>query len=363
VIPRAVADPVLTDMVSTVLGMLGSFEAASRRMHPMAIPMLRERLLSEAGRLDTACRHLQERGLPDDDAAGRTLLKAGGLIVEAAGVFGEGRDMTQAFMSVLRSFRKCCQAQEALFALCHEFPAIDRFFLEPGVEVLGRENGVGSPGTGGVIHRIPGQDSYGRGGYSLYVPEAYAPGHVWPLVIALHGGYGHGRDFLWTWLRESRSRGFLLLAPTSSGKTWSLGDIEEDGAAVHRHLDEVCSLYTVDRSRILLTGMSDGGTFALGFGLRRESPAAAVAPVSCVLPPVDLSHAGGRRILWVHGAQDWMFPVARASRACEALSRAGADVRLRIVPDLSHAYPREENDAILKWFDPGAGLFPGAGER
>jgi dipeptidyl aminopeptidase/acylaminoacyl peptidase len=47
-----------------------------------------------------------------------------------------------------------------------------------------------------------------------------------------------------------------------------------------------------------------------------------------------------------------MFPLFRAEQGCRELSRAGADVRLRVIPDLSHAYPREENHAILKWFDP-----------
>jgi predicted esterase len=47
-----------------------------------------------------------------------------------------------------------------------------------------------------------------------------------------------------------------------------------------------------------------------------------------------------------------MFPVSRAVKACKEISSAGADVRLKVVPDLSHAYPREENDAILRWFDP-----------
>ena len=41
-------------------------------------------------------------------------------------------------------------------------------------------------------------------------------------VVALHGGSGSGRDFLWTWLREARGRRFLLAAPTAQGPTWSL---------------------------------------------------------------------------------------------------------------------------------------------
>jgi phospholipase/carboxylesterase len=60
----------------------------------------------------------------------------------------------------------------------------------------------------------------------------------------------------------------------------------------------------------------------------------------------------------VHGALDWMFPVALAQMASEELKAAGAEVTYREIADLSHTYPREENDAILRWFDPrldGAG--------
>ena len=125
-----------------------------------------------------------------------------------------------------------------------------------------------------------------------------------------------------------------------------------DARQLIRHMEEVCSRFTIEATRILMTGMSDGGTFALGFGFQRDCPAKAIAPVSCVLPPVDLELAGNRRVYWVHGAQDWMFPVSRAVQACKQISLAGTDVRLKVVPDLSHAYPREENDAILRWFDP-----------
>ena len=38
------------------------------------------------------------------------------------------------------------------------------------------------------------------------------------------------------------------------------------------------------------------------------------------------------------------------------IKTTGADITLRVIDDLSHTYPREENDGILKWFDPGLAL-------
>jgi predicted esterase len=65
-----------------------------------------------------------------------------------------------------------------------------------------------------------------------------------------------------------------------------------------------------------------------------------------------------RRIFWLHGAYDWMFPVSRARWGRKVLSRSGAEVRLEILEDLAHAFPKEKNPAVLSWFDPHA--WPGA---
>jgi phospholipase/carboxylesterase len=340
----------LSEVPSTFIRAITSIEKAMRQLHPLAIPMLKEQLLAHEEPLDTAQRALLAHDGPGWDGYTRQVLThACTLILDSIRIFGTGGDATQAFMSVLTAMRKHCQAQEALFELCDGFPQINRYFLEgePAPEVAAHH-----PGKPKLFHSLQNQAPYARGGYSLFVPESYSPDHPMPLVVALHGGYGHGRDFLWTWLREARSRGFILMAPSSLGRTWSIADISMDAWQLIRHVDEVCSRYTIDSDRMLVTGMSDGGTFALGFGFQKDCPIKAIAPVSCVLVPVDLDLAGHRRVYWVHGAQDWMFPVGRAVKACKELSSAGADVRLKVVPDLSHAYPREENDAILRWFEP-----------
>src|SRR6185312_9446160 len=100
-----------------------------------------------------------------------------------------------------------------------------------------------------------------RGGFSLYVPEYYTPDRAWPLVMALHGGSGNGRNFLWSWLRDARSRGAILVAPTATGNTWALMGDDADTPNLLRILDSVRARWKIDPARMLLTGMSDGGTF------------------------------------------------------------------------------------------------------
>ena len=68
-------------------------------------------------------------------------------------------------------------------------------------------------------HNEPGS----RGGFSLYVPEYYTPDRAWPLVMALHGGSGNGRGFLWSWLRDARSHGAILVAPTATRRSKTPG--------------------------------------------------------------------------------------------------------------------------------------------
>ena len=163
------------------------------------------------------------------------------------------------------------------------------------------------------------------------------------------------------WVREARSRGVILVAPTAIGQTWSLMEPELDSANLARVLEQVAREWRVDRARLLLTGMSDGGTFTLLSGLDEASPFTHLAPVAASFHPMLLTMAEPRRVTGlpvylVHGALDWMFPVSIARTAQRALTAAGAKVTYREIADLSHTYPRDEGSAMLDWF-----LAPSAG--
>ena len=211
-----------------------------------------------------------------------------------------------------------------MYALSAKLPPVSEFFVDPELRddagLMARLAAPANDNTG-IFHDANEPGS--RGGFSLYVPEYYTPDRAWPLVMALHGGSGNGRGFLWSWLRDARSRGAILIAPTATGNTWALMGDDTDTPNLMRILEQVRSRWNIDPQHMLLTGMSDGGTFCYVTGLEGASPFTHLAPVAATFHPLmaemaDAERLRGLPIHIVHGQLDWMFPVqvARQTSKC-----------------------------------------------
>ncbi len=263
-------------------------------------------------------------------------------------------------IDLYRALRRFARIQETLYPLAPAFEPVSRWFLEPArrnddaLVARLRDGALRDDDVRvGVLHAS--NERGDRGGFSLYVPEQWDGQAPMPLVVALHGGQGHGRDFLWTWLRDARSRGVLVIAPTSRDRTWSImGGEDVDASGLREMVASVAARYPVDHARVLLTGMSDGATYSLLCGLRDGMPFTHLAPLCGVLHPFllagdGLTRAHDRPIYLTHGALDWMFPIAIARLTRGALETAGARLVYREIEDLSHTYPRDENPKILDW--------------
>ena len=258
-------------------------------------------------------------------------------------------------MASFRALRELPKALEAIYPLAEGLPPVSRFFLDPahrGDEALvQRLARAPARADTGVLHfDQPGS----RGGFSVYVPEYYDPAEPLPVVFALHGGSGNGRGFLWSWVREARTFGAIVVAPTAVGRTWAIQGQDADTPNLARMLGAVREQWQIDARRRLLSGMSDGGTFSYVSGLEPGSPFTHLAPAAAAFHPMMAAYADKARITGLpihiaHGVRDWMFPVDMAREAADALARAGADVTYRELDDLSHTYPRELNGPILEW--------------
>jgi phospholipase/carboxylesterase len=361
--------------LSPLLGTLDRVEWAQRHLYPPLAPQLVEELAPRAELLAEPLGALESAVWPDDLTFMRErLVDVGRRTLELIAAFVEAAGPRHDPIDLYRALRRFAPVQEALYPLAPIFEPVSRWFLEPARrddhELIARLRAGAlrdDDAKVGVRHAANDRDT--RGGFSLYVPESWDGTAAMPLVVALHGGSGHGRDFLWTWLRDARSRGVLLLAPTARGRTWSLmGGEDVDAPALRQMVDYVTDNYPVDRSRVLLTGMSDGATYTFLQGLQSaDTPFTHLAPACGILHPLPLAyglvHARDRRIYLVHGALDWMFPLQGAHVGRDALVNAGARLVYREIPDLSHTYPRDENPRILDWLMDDDRGYPGAQDQ
>jgi phospholipase/carboxylesterase len=358
------SEAVVDDIVAVLPPLLQSLESlgfVARHLNPPDFG----RVMEAAGTPDEALRAVRPRlaQWPEEFSNIRTALETSS---DAALAAFDGLRAVQNgngdLVSVFKALRYAPRAQEALYALSLRLLPVSEFFVDPQLrddaDLAARLAAPANDNTGIFHdHNEPGS----RGGFSVYVPEYYTPDRALPLVMALHGGSGNGRGFLWSWLRDARSRGAILVAPTATGNspnksTWALIGDDTDTPNLMRILDQVRSRWNIDATKMLLTGMSDGGTFCYVTGFESASPFTHLAPVSATFHPLmaemaDAERLRGLPIHIVHGKLDWMFPVQVARQTSQALSAAGADVTYRELDDLSHCYPREMNAEILAWLN------------
>jgi phospholipase/carboxylesterase len=353
----------LGGLLAPLLGTLERVSWVQRHLYPPVAPRLAEELAPCAAAIAGPLKAVEALECSQDLRFIRDpLVEASRQTLDLVKIFVEAAQPPGEPMGLYRALRRFARVQETLYPLAPVFDGLSRWFLEPArrdddalvarLRAAALRDDDDARRTG-VLHASNGRDE--RGGFSLYVPEQSDGQRPMPLIVALHGGHGHGRDFLWAWLREGRSRAALVLSPTSRDRTWSImGGNDVDGEPLRKMVESVAERYPVDRARVLLTGMSDGATYALLCGLREGMPFTHLAPLCGVLHPMllangDLVHARDMPVYLVHGALDWMFPVHTARLARQALTAAGARLVYREIEDLSHTYPRDENPKILDW--------------
>jgi phospholipase/carboxylesterase len=309
------SEAVVDDIVAVLPPLLQSLEALSfvaRYLNPPDF----DRVMDSVGQPDQDLRAVRPRleQWPAEFADIKTPLGAASDAALAA--FAALRVVQERggeFASIFRALRYVPRAQEALYALKARLPPVREFFVEPSLrtdtDLAARLAAPANPNTG-IFH------------------NANEPG----------------------------SRGAILVAPTATGNTWALMGEDTDTPNLMRILESVRARWNIDPERMLLTGMSDGGTFCYVTGFDGASPFTHLAPVSATFHPLlaemaDADRLRGLPIHIVHGRLDWMFPVQVARQTSQALSAAGANVTYRELDDLSHCYPREMNAEMLQWLD------------
>ncbi|MBN4054540.1 prolyl oligopeptidase family serine peptidase, partial [Nitrospira defluvii] len=190
--------------------------------------------------------------------------------------------------------------------------------------------------------------------YALYVPENYDLDRAYPLIVCLHGAGFVGDSYLDRWKTRLGEKNLLLCPTMSAGAWWS----SQGEALVMAAVEEVASKYRIDRDRIFLTGMSNGGIGVYLVGIFHSDRFSAISPMASGIPKEIfpyLKNFSLSGIYIIHGAKDQVMPV-RLSRDVSAYLKSEKIVHIYREHDIEHPiagghfFPREELPALVDWF-------------
>jgi len=141
--------------------------------------------------------------------------------------------------------------------------------------------------------------------YWLHVPSSYDESEAVPLVIVLHASTGFSFMYpLWffrsSWMEEytefsikADEQGFIVVYPNAKFDFYSRGydyNYEFAPGGIPKYVDDIGFLraiidkmrqdYTINSSRIYITGMSDGAVMTYSAGAYLSDTVAAIAPVA-----------------------------------------------------------------------------------
>lgn len=200
---------------------------------------------------------------------------------------------------------------------------LNRFFILALAVLVAWSNSAYA--ADGLRFRALTHDGLDRG-YYIYVPRSVARQTLpVPVVMMLHGGGGSGQnaDAMTGFSAKAAKEGFIAVFPNGTGRrdnallTWNadhccsfaMKNNIDDVGFLSKVIDDVVRTQNADKSRIYVTGLSNGGMMAHKLGRELSHKVAAIAPVISGL----FGDEGRARypvpMMSVNGALDQSIPV------------------------------------------------------
>jgi phospholipase/carboxylesterase len=191
----------------------------------------------------------------------------------------------------------------------------------------------------------------GRDGF-LYVPTSYNAAKPSPLLVTLHGATMNSRFGVNLWRDLADARGVVVLSPDSRDTTWDgiRGRFAADVEFLDQALTRAFQRCTIDASRVVLHGFSDGASYGLALALANgDLFKHAIASSPGFIPSSDSPNVGRAKIFISHGRQDQILPIESTSALLvPELRGRGFDVQYRQF-DGGHRVPPEIAQAAMEW--------------
>lgn len=195
--------------------------------------------------------------------------------------------------------------------------------------------------------------------YRLFKPDNYDPAQKYPLIIFLHGAGERGTNNISQLVHaqvlslisgENRTKNpsFLIAPQCENGKRWCEVDWSQktshvtpekpsDGMkCLFEIVDALRKEFSLDPSRLYVTGLSMGGYGTCDFVAWRGSEVAAYAPLCGGADNDAICRFKNASSWFFHGDKDGAVPTERSRSAVAALKAAGCDVRYTELPGRGH---------------------------
>ena len=218
--------------------------------------------------------------------------------------------------------------------------------------------------------------------FALNVPESYDPARRYQVRIQLHGGVGGRRD------NQPVGTGLIgalagaeqiYVIPYSwyASPWWSDDEVDN----LHAIVDAVKRRYNVDENRVVVSGVSDGGTGAYYLAMRDTTPYASFLPLNgywMVLASADIDHGDvfannlrNKPLFIVNGGRDPLYPTRIVDPYVDHYKKGGVSLEYHPQPEAGHntqwwpsvkdtfeafvtAHPRQPLPDVLTWETAGA---------
>jgi len=190
---------------------------------------------------------------------------------------------------------------------------------------------------------------HGEFSYALDVPPGYDPARAYQVRFQLHGGVAASRE-----ANERRGRSgigrlagteqiYVLPAGWNEAPWWSDAQVANLSAI----LDTIKRTYNIDENRVVVSGVSDGGTGAYYVAMRDTTPYAAFLPLNGFIlvltnvtqdTVVDLcpNNLRNKPFFAVNGGRDPLYPISIVEPSVEHLAKGGVDITYRPQPQAGH---------------------------
>lgn len=187
--------------------------------------------------------------------------------------------------------------------------------------------------------------------YIVHIPPGYNTDLSHPVIIALHGGGGNAQQFMDSSGLNAAGDHAGMLVVYASGypgdkleklRTWNAGKCcaaavaarSDDVGYIRAVLDDLPRHYNIDKSRIYVTGHSNGAMMAYKLSCEMADRITAIAPVGAQAVTLSCNPARAIPVLHIHGTADNCATYGGGQCGgcfAEAFGGKGDDLRWRCV--------------------------------